>query len=147
MFLAFKTFSQSFFWQNLTITGSLSFLLTSIQIFFIDIAVKILKYLTHLRLALPFDKDLGNPTISRVFLLEYWSFSQHCLPVSNRQDDNSKFAYLCISCLLQFFHICRLGVSIPPKLKHSEIPFYFEGSKQCQLVHPCQVFSKLPPNM
>lgn len=40
------------------------------------------------------ENDFGNPRISRLSLLEHWTFHQHCLSVSTNRGDNKEFASL-----------------------------------------------------
>ena len=70
--------------------------MTRIQILFIDIIVQTSKKLTHICLTFVICSSfhLGNPMISRVSLLEYYSFAHHCLSASTRRDDNSEFVFL-----------------------------------------------------
>ena len=68
--------------------------MASIQITFIDNAVKTLKIWQTFTSASSFLKDFDNPTISRVSLLEYWAFAQHCFSMSTKRKDKSEFAFL-----------------------------------------------------
>ena len=97
-FLAFKTFSQSFLWQNFAITHSLSLSQWQASKSFLSILQSKLRKIWHTFIsASSFVKDLDNPAISTVSLLEYWAFAQHCFSVSTRRDNNSEFAFLAIA--------------------------------------------------
>ena len=98
LFLALKTFSQSFLRENFTITRSLFLSQRQVSKSSLLKLQSQLRKIWHSFVSVSsFVKDLGYPTVSRVSLLEYSAFTQYCLSALTRRDENSEFAFLAIA--------------------------------------------------